>query len=83
MAGMAFAALPAGAQKGQTSLQQQVEKLNAGQEALRQEILAMQKQLQEIRTLLQARPPAAPAQAPAPQPPLPAELTIQGAPIKG
>jgi protein-disulfide isomerase len=83
MAGMAFAALPAGAQEGQTSLQQQVEKLNAGQEALRQEILAMQKQLQEIRTLLQARPPAAPAQAAAPQPPLPAELTIQGAPMKG
>ena len=82
LVGMAFAALPAWAQEGQTGLQQQVEKLNAGQEALRQEILAMQKQLQEIRTLLQARP-AAPAQAAAPQPPLPAELTIQGAPIKG
>jgi protein-disulfide isomerase len=81
LVGMTFAALPAGAQEGQTGLQQQVEKLNAGQEALRQEILAMQKQLQEIRTLLQARPAAAPA--PAPQPPLPAELTIQGAPIKG
>ena len=65
---------------GQSGLQQQVEKLNAGQEALRKEILAMQKQLQEIRTLLQARP-AAPA--PAPQPPLPAELSIQDAPIKG
>jgi protein-disulfide isomerase len=66
----------------QTGLEQQVEKLNAGQEAIRQQILVMQKQLQEIRTLLQARP-AAPAQAAAPQPPLPAELIIQGAPIKG
>ena len=75
--GMASAAMPAAEQDSQTSLQRQVEKLTAGQEALRQEILAMQKQLQEIRELLQKGPAAAP------QPPLPAELTIQGAPMKG
>jgi protein-disulfide isomerase len=63
----------------QTGLQQQVEKLNAGQEALRKEIQAMQRQLLEIRTLLEARP----AQAAAPQPPLPAELSTDGAPFKG
>jgi len=81
LVGMASAAMTAGEQDSQTSLQQQVEKLNAVQEVLRQEILAMQKQLQEIRALLQAGPAVAPA--PAPQPPLPAELTIQGAPLKG
>ncbi len=64
----------------QAGLQEQVEKLNAGQDALRREIQAMQKQLQEIRTLLQARP-AQPAAAP--QAPLPAELQTDGAPFKG
>ena len=81
LVGMASAAVPAAEQDSQTSLQQRVEKLTAGQEALRQEILAMQKQLQEIRELLQKTPVGAPA--PAPLPPLPAELTIQGAPMKG
>ena len=64
-----------------TGLQTQVEKLNAGQDALRKELQAMQRQLQEIRTLLQARP-AQPAAAAA-QPPLPAELMTEGAPFKG
>jgi len=64
----------------QTGLEQQVEKLNAGQEALRKEIQAMQRQLQEVRTLLQARP-AQPAAAPPPA--LPAELMTDGAAFKG
>jgi protein-disulfide isomerase len=67
----------------QAALQQQVEKLNAGQEALRKEILAMQRQLQEIRALLQARPAQPAAAAAAPQPALPAELVVEGAPFKG
>ena len=63
-----------------TALPQQIEKLNAGQESLRKELQAMQRQLQEIKALLQTRAPqpAAPA-----QPPLPAELTTDGAPAKG
>ena len=61
-------------------LTEQVEKLNAGQEALRKELQAMQRQLQEITSLLKARP-AQPAAAP--QPPLPAELATDGAPFKG
>ena len=63
-----------------TGLPEQVEKLNAGQEALRKQLQTMQRQLQEIRSLLQARPaqPAAALQAP-----LPAELLTDGAPFKG
>ena len=60
-------------------LREQIEKLSAGQETLRKELQAMQRQLQEIRSLL-ARP-AQPAAAP--QPPLPAELLTDGAPFKG
>ena len=63
-----------------TGLPAQVEKLNAGQEALRKELQAMQRQLQQITSLLKARP-AQPAAAP--QPPLPAELVTDGAPFKG
>ena len=63
-----------------TGLPEQVEKLNAGQEALRKELQAMQRQLQEITSLLEARP-AQPAAAP--QPPLPVELVTDGAPFKG
>ena len=61
-------------------LTEQVEKLNAGQEALRKELQAVQRQLQQITSLLKARP-AQPAAAP--QPPLPAELVTDGAPFKG
>ena len=60
-------------------LQQDIQKLQAGQDALRLQMQAMQKQLQEIRALLQA-PPAPSAAAAAP---LPAELDIAGAPSKG
>ncbi|OFW01616.1 MAG: hypothetical protein A3I61_06245 [Acidobacteria bacterium RIFCSPLOWO2_02_FULL_68_18] len=80
---VAVPALPARAQETEpTALQQQIEKLNAGQEALRKELQAVQRQLQEIRTLLQqqarAPQPAQPAAAP-----LPAELAVAGAPFKG
>jgi protein-disulfide isomerase len=63
------------------TLQQQIEKLNASQDALRKQVLGMQQQLTEMMTLLQARP-AAPAAAPA-EPPLPAEVATAGAPVKG
>ena len=65
------------------TLQQQIEKLNAGQEALRKQLQAMQQQLLQMTKLLQARPaPAAPAAAQA-EPPLPAEIATAGAPAKG
>ena len=65
------------------TLQQQIEKLSASQEALRKQVLGMQQQLQEIVKLLQARPAQpAPAAAPA-EPPLPAEVATAGAPAKG
>jgi protein-disulfide isomerase len=63
-----------------TGLQQQVEKLNAGQEALRKDLQAMQRQIQEMASLLQARPAQSAA---APQPPLPAEIVTDGVPFKG
>lgn len=65
------------------TLQQQIEKLNAGQEALRRQLQGMQQQLQEMMKLLQARPAQpAPAAAQA-EPPLPAEVATAGAPVKG
>lgn len=63
------------------TLQQQIEKLDAGQEALRKQVQGMQQQLHEMMKLLQARP-AQPAAAPA-EPPLPAEVATAGAAVKG
>jgi protein-disulfide isomerase len=60
------------------ALQQQLEKFAAGQDALRKEMQVMQRQLQELRALLQPRP-----QQPAADQTLPAELSIAGAPVKG
>jgi len=62
-----------------TAVEQQIEKLNAGQDALRKELQA-QRQLLEIRTLLQQPLAPPPKQAP---PPIPAELVVTGAPFKG
>jgi len=75
--------LPVNAQESRpATLQQQVEMLNAGQEALRKELQAIERQLEEIRSLLQQQARAAqPAQPEAP--PLPAELAVDGAPFKG
>ena len=76
---------PAHAQEATVAtLQQQIEKLAAGQEVLRKQVLGMQQQLQEMMKLLQARPaaPAAAAAAP-PEPPLPAEVATAGAAAKG
>lgn len=71
-----FGARPAQAQEPTlTTLQQEIQ-------ALRRELLAMQQQLVEIRKLLQARPGQPAAAAPA-EPPLPSELAVAGAPIKG
>ena len=65
------------------TLQQQIERLNASQDALRKQVLGMQQQLTEMMKLLQARP-AAPAASAAPaEPPLPAEVATAGAPAKG
>lgn len=72
---VAVAGLSAQTQSPDPALQQQIEKLAAGQEAMRKELQAMQRQLQEIRALLQ-RPGT-------PPPALPSELTIDGLPSKG
>lgn len=81
LAGACLVVAPLAAQDA-PALQQELQKLTAGQEALRKEVLALQKQLQEIRALLQARP-AQPQQAAQAEPPLPAELSVAGAAVKG
>ncbi len=67
------------------TLQQQIEKLSASQDALRKQVLGMQQQLTEMMKLLQARPaaPAAAAAAAPAEPPLPAEVATAEASAKG
>ncbi len=79
-AGLLQPAAALGQEPDLAGLPAQVEKLNAGQEALRKELQAVQGQLREITALLKARP-AQPAAAP--QPARPAELVTDGAPFKG
>jgi protein-disulfide isomerase len=65
------------------TLQQQIEKLNASQDALRRQVLGMQQQLTEMMKLLQPRPGQPAAAAVPAEPPLPAEIATAGAPSKG
>jgi protein-disulfide isomerase len=68
------AAVPGGDED--PALAKRIEALEAGQRAI-------QKELQEIKALLQSRGATAGAAAPRPTPPLPAELTIEGMPSEG
>jgi protein-disulfide isomerase len=73
-----LALLPAGpgfAQQAGSDVKKELEALKEGQ-------VRLQKELQEIKTLLQARPAVAPG-PPAAGQPLNAVLTVDGAPFKG
>ena len=68
-----------GTQPGFTQPADELKALRKDVEALKEGQTAIQKQLQEIKSLLQARPTAA-APAPAPQEVV---LSLDGAPVKG
>ena len=62
-----------------TAVEWQIDKLNAGQDALRKELQAAQRQLLEMRTLQQQ--PLAPPPKRLP-PPVPAELVVRSADLQ-
>jgi hypothetical protein len=86
--GMAMAALAAltlalWTRPGLTQSADEIKALRKEVEAIKQGQAGIQKDLEEIKTLLRARPQAAAAPAPAPGPPQEAIVSFEGAEIKG
>ena len=78
-----LALLPAGpgfAQQAGSDMRKELE-IKKDLDALKEGQIRLQKDIQELKTLLQARPAAAPAGPVAS--PLPAVLTVENAPFKG
>ena len=82
LAVLTAATIMLGTQPGFTQPTNDLKGLRKDVEALKEGQAAIQKNLQEIKTLLQARPAAAAAAAPAAAP-LEAVLSFDGAPVKG
>ena len=80
LAVLTAATIMLGTQPGFTQPTNDLKGLRKDVEALKEGQAAIQKNLQEIKSLLQARPAAAPAPAAAP---LEAVLSLDGAPVKG
>ncbi len=79
LAALTAATMMLGTQPGFTQPAEELKTLRKDVEALKEGQTAIQKQLQDIKSLLQARP-SAPAAGPAPQDVV---LSLDGAPVKG